>query len=119
MATSLALIMVCDSFWLDASIYVMVDVGKRTTEAPSHGLPILRDLSVYIHALGLCRGCHSIVCGREESGLRVWFCTCRIIGRSFTLSGCGVCDALVFELSSLALCVACLVSQESMLKSVV
>jgi len=77
----------------------MVDVEECMTEAPSRILPFLRDSSVYIHALGLCRDCHNIGCGGEGFGLRVCCCAGRGIGWSFEMSGGGLRGVLVFELS--------------------
>ena len=53
---------------------------------------------MYIHALGLCRGYHSIGSGGDRSGLRVWFCAGQRIRRSFDINGGGVRGMLVFEL---------------------
>ena len=97
----------------------MVDVGECISEVPSRGLSFLRGLFMYIRALGLCRGCRTIGCGMEGFGLTVWFCAGRSIERSFAMSCGGGREVSVFELSSLARCVNCLMSQESMLTYVV
>ena len=46
----------------------MVAVGECITEASICGLSVLRDPSVYIHSVKLCRGCQNIGCGGERSG---------------------------------------------------
>ena len=65
MVTSSALIMECASSWPDASIQVVVAVVECITEAPIRGLPFLRDPVVYIDAVRLCRGFHSVGCGGD------------------------------------------------------
>ncbi len=97
----------------------MVAVGECMTEAPIRGLPVLRDPSVYIYSVVLCRGCHSIGCGGEQHGSGVCLCVGRSIWRSFAIVGCGVRGVLVVELPSLGCCVASRMSRESMLTSVV
>jgi hypothetical protein len=76
---------------------VVVAIGECITEVPIHGLPLLRDTFVYIHAVGLCRGCHSVGCGGERFGLGVCFCLGRSIGRSFPMVGGGMRGMLVIE----------------------
>ena len=68
----------------------MVAIGECITEAPIRGLPVLMDPSVYIHSVGLCRGCHSIGCGGERYGLGLCFFGGRSIWRSFAIVGGGV-----------------------------
>ena len=98
----------------------MVAVRECITEAPIRDLPVLRDPSVYIHSVGLCRGCHSICCGGERSELGVCFCVGQsIIYRSFAMVGGGVRGMMVGELSFLGCCVDSRMSQESMLTYVV
>jgi hypothetical protein len=96
----------------------VVAVGECMTEAPIRGLPVLKEPSVYIHSMGLCRGCHCIGCGGERSRSGVCFCVGRSIWRSFAMVGCGVRWVLVVELSYLGCSVDSQMSQESMLMSV-
>jgi hypothetical protein len=42
---------------------VVVFVGKWITDAPCQRFPSLCELSVNVHASGLCRGCQGIGCG--------------------------------------------------------
>ncbi len=97
----------------------MVAVGECITEAPIRGFPFLRDPFVYIHAARLCRRCHSVGCGGEQSRLGACFCVGRSIERSFAMVGGGVRGMLVIELSFLVYRVDSLMSQESMLTSLV
>jgi len=119
MATSSALMMVCISSWPEASMYVVGAVGECMTEAPICGLPILREPLVYIHSVGLCRGCHNIGCGGERSRSGVCFCIGLSVWRSFAMVGCGVMWVLVVEFSSLGCSIDHRMSQEIMLTSVV
>ena len=98
---------------------MVVAVGECITEAPIRGFPVLSDPSVYIHSVGLCRGCHSIGGGGKRSGSGVYFCDGRGIWRSFAIVGGGVRGMLVVELSFLGCCVDFRVIQESMLTSIV
>ena len=47
---------------------MVVVFGKCITAAHIRGLLVLSDPSVYIHSVGLCRGCRIIGCGGERSG---------------------------------------------------
>ena len=69
---------------------MVVTVRECITEGPSRILPFLRDSSVYIHAVGLCRGCHIVGCGGEWFGLGMLFCAKRSVGMSFAIVGGGV-----------------------------
>ena len=52
----------------------MVAIGECITEVHIIGFPVVRDSSVYIHSVGLCRGCPSIGCGGERFGLGYVLC---------------------------------------------
>ena len=64
---------------------------------------------------GCVGGCHCIGYDGEGSGLEMWFCAGRSIGRSFAMGGVGVRGMLVFQLSLLARCIDSLMSQNNML----
>ena len=98
---------------------MVVAVGEYIIETPIRGLSFLRDPSVAIHAVGLCRGCHSVGCGGERSGLGMCFCVGQGIGRSFAMVGGGLRRMLVIALSFSVCCVDFLMSQESMLTYIV
>ena len=68
MAASSALIIVCVSSCPEASMYVVVFVGKWITEAPCLGLPSLCDPSVYVYSSELYKGCHRVGCGGRGLG---------------------------------------------------
>ena len=98
---------------------MVVVVGEYITEAPIRGLPVLRDPWVYIHSVGLCKGCHSIGCGGERYGSGLCFCVERSMWRPLAMVGGGVRGMWVVDLSFLGCCVDSRMSQESMLTFVV